>query len=343
MVVFMVAFFAIMWGVVQRFMARGEDLNRSAWEATYSERNLPIPGSGPREGYWGRRLGKATPDSLLGWHDSETHVDGLLDVDGSGYQHYRSREQGGGKFRIAIVGASTAAGAYASSIATTYFNVIGQSLDRSGMPSDIDILAAGAWKSIQEIKALERYLQQNRPDLVIFLNGLNDLTNGATSGHLYGEPFRTPDGVVTDPLYHSHDYEQRVSDYLNNMAVAGEMTSVRGIGMLVVLQPSLNERAKRTAIEERLLAASLAPHASSQALATGYDAIRRVLSDAQQAGNIRFLDCSRIFDRERETTFADLWHFSDAGHRVLGSIMANEIFGIMSKRLQSASIREGGK
>jgi hypothetical protein len=47
-------------------------------------------------------------------------------------------------------------------------------------------------------------------------------------------------------------------------------------------------------------------------------------------GNFYFLDGSRVFDSENETVFADIWHFSDVGHRVLGLIMAEKIAEIMS-------------
>jgi lysophospholipase L1-like esterase len=47
------------------------------------------------------------------------------------------------------------------------------------------------------------------------------------------------------------------------------------------------------------------------------------------SGTLRFLDCSRIFDQERATTFSDLWHFSDTGHEILGKMMAQEIAAML--------------
>jgi len=94
---------------------------------------------------------------------------------------------------------------------------------------------------------------------------LNDLTNGATAKTLYGEKIQPADGSSWTPLYHAHDYRQRVSDYLNNMDAAWTISHKAGCDMLVVLQPSLVERASRTKIEEALLKGSLVPHASAQA------------------------------------------------------------------------------
>jgi lysophospholipase L1-like esterase len=332
MLLVVVAFIYGAWIFAINYLNRGKNLNKTAWEATYTERYLPVPESGPREGYWGSRVGIGTPDVLTVWHDSETHISRLIDVDSAGHQHYQSREGGNGKYRVVILGGSVASGAYASSIRTTYFNVIGKRLEELGVPTDIDIVAAGAWKSIQEIKALERFFQASNPDVVVFLDGLNDLTNGATSRHLYGEPFKTSNGESADPIYHSHDYEQRVSDYLANMAVAQKLTAARNSDMLVVLQPSLNERAHRTAVEEKLLAASLVPHTSSLALTTSYEAIKRQLALMSRAGGFAYLDGSNLFDSEKETVFADIWHFSDVGHRVLGSVIADKIAEILNKR-----------
>jgi hypothetical protein len=91
------------------------------------------------------------------------------------------------------------------------------------------------------LKAFHLYLQNNKPDLVIFLNGSNDLNTGATSKTLFGEKVQTIDGSPFTPLYHAHDYAQRVADYLKNMKTAIEKTKKLELDMLVVLQPSLVE------------------------------------------------------------------------------------------------------
>ena len=54
--------------------------------------------------------------------------------------------------------------------------------------------AGGAWKSIQELRAFQLHLQRQPIDLIVFLNGLNDLTNGATAKTLYGEKIQPADG-----------------------------------------------------------------------------------------------------------------------------------------------------
>jgi hypothetical protein len=57
--------------------------------------------------------------------------------------------------------------------------------------------------------------------------------------------------------------------------------------------------------------------------------MREGLAQLERSGWLQFLDCSRAFDGERATTFTDLWHFSDFGHRILGTAMAARITTIL--------------
>ena len=70
---------------------------------------------------------------------------------------------------------------------------------------------------------------------------------------------------------------------------------------------------------------SLLPHPSAAVLQQSYQAMREGLAEMERSGLLYFLDCSRVFDGERATTFADLWHFSDFGHRLLGVAMAERM------------------
>jgi len=268
-------------------VTRGIRLNREAWELSFTERGFPVPPSGPREGYWGSRVGRAVPHPGLGWYQRELSIPGLIEIDKRGFQYYKSASRN--KSNVLILGGSVAFGAYASEIVKTYFHLIGEELERGSTPSDITIIAAGAWKSIQEIAALKLYGPLLRPDIVIFLDGLNDLTNGATSRTLYGQPVETLDSSKWTPLYHAHDYHQRVADYLENMRQAAELTAQLRSDLLVVLQPSLVERTPRTQIENVLLEGSLKPHASAAALMESYETMRRSLGERARSRSVHFL------------------------------------------------------
>jgi hypothetical protein len=306
----------------------GKALNALAWESSYTERGHSVPEGGPRGGYWGARIGPKVRHEKLGWREPQTSNPGNLDIDERGLQHYRTTASP--KRQAMIIGGSVAFGAYASSIATTYFNVLGAELERLGTPADLTIVAAGAWKAGQEARALVLYEPTIRPDLVVFVNGLNDLTVGSRANTVFGEKTPTRDGAPWTERYHEHDYDARVANDLEVIRSVGSYARLVGLPPpLIVLQPSLVERAHRTAMEERLLALSLLPHASAAVLQQSYRAMRNGLAEMERSGLLYFLDCSRVFDTERATTFADLWHFSDFGHRILGVAMAERMAPIL--------------
>ena len=305
----------------------GKALNQLAWEGSFTERDVAVPPSGPRDGYWGARLGSKIPDPKLYWREPPVRQPELLDIDEHGMQHFRTGMAT--KRRVLIIGGSVAMGAYASSIATTYFHVLGAELERLGTPADITIVASGAWKALQEGVAVEQYGDSLAPDLVVLLNGLNDLTVGSTARRLFGQETPTRDGSPWTTEYHEYDYDARVQVYLEIMRRVGSFVRRHERAALVVLQPSLAERSQPASIERRLLDASTVPLGPSDALRRSYQEMRDGLTELARQGWFHFLDCSRLFDGERATTFADLWHFSDFGHRLLADAMAAEIAPIL--------------
>ncbi|MEW5852390.1 MAG: SGNH/GDSL hydrolase family protein [Myxococcota bacterium] len=157
---------------------QGKGLNVRAWEASFLERNLDVPPDGPREGYWGARLPPHTKHSRFGWHMAEVHHPPLVDVDERGLQRVPGPRDAR---RVVILGGSVATGANASRADRTYFHRLAQLAAQDGVPVDITVFAAGAWKSVQEEEALRHFLHVEKPDVVLVLNGLNDVLNGATA------------------------------------------------------------------------------------------------------------------------------------------------------------------
>ena len=208
--------YAVWWRPARELAEGGKPLNERAWESSYTERGRAVPPSGPREGYWGVRLGAKVFDPHTGWHEPHVVIPGLVDIDERGLQRYVAA--GADKQRVLVVGGSVAQGAYSSSIDTTYFHVLGTELERLGTPADVTVVAAGAWKSLQELPALATYGPELHPDVVVVIDGLNDLTKGATARALYGQAVPTADGSAWSITYHTHDYEQRVADYLGRLS-----------------------------------------------------------------------------------------------------------------------------
>lgn len=160
------------------------------------------------------------------------------------------------------------------------------------------------------------------PDAVLFLNGLNDVTNGSNAHVLFGEKTATLDGSEWQLLYHEHDYPERVAVYLQHMRAARDLALAAGIEVIFVLQPALFEKSPRSAIEQTLEQGSLGPLGTRDQLLNAYAAIRDGLAALARTDRVYFIDASRAFDGDQATVFTDIWHFSDHGHRVLAELLA---------------------
>lgn len=307
------------------FPKRGSALSRDAWEKTYTERHLQVPPNGPRDGgFRGERLFPKSQHPATGWCEPPNAIPGILEIDQEGVQHLRSA--GPAKFTILFLGGSVAMGTYASSTEKAYFGRLAVMLAADGKPANITVFAAGAWKAAQDAAALEHVLQSGlKPDLIVFVNGLNDLTNGARADTLFGQPVATNDGSDWTKLYHSHDYKQRVAAYLRIMQAVITIANEHNSSLLIALQPALFERQPLSTVERQLLWASLAPHESQQVLVDSYSAMRTGLAHMEDKQRVFFVDCSKLFEGERPTTFTDMWHFSDFGHEKLAEELAPQI------------------
>jgi len=309
---------------------KGKSLNQKAWESSFLERGLFVPPKGPREGFWGSRLGKSKPDQELGWIHADIHIPGLVEIDQEGIQRFIPKKDP--EYQILIIGGSVAWGAYASSIENTYFSRAGNYLEGKFTPVEINVIAGGAWKSRQDFRALKRWGPKLKPDLVIFFNGLNDLTNGARANTAYGQKVTTKDGSEWNVLYHEHDYSDRVEEYLKSMKRAFRMSQNWNAFFLVVLQPSLTKKKNLTRIEKALLKGALLPHKSKGDLIQGLFQMKQGLEKLEKNKNFYFLDLSDIFIEERKTVFSDIWHFSDYGHDKVAQEMTKKIIEILTEK-----------
>lgn len=313
-----------------RRLPDGPDLNQKAWEASYRERGMTIPMRGPREGYWGSRISPKISHELLGWRENAISLPGLLEIDVNGIQRYRSNAENPNT--ILIVGDSVAFGAYASSLKTVYFHQIGTALDEQELGSNIYIFASGGWRSPEELIALQIFSNQIQPDIVVFLNGLNDLTTGMSATSSIANYMASRGGLTIHRQEHIQDYDDRTKQFLMNMHDAATRIRSWGGQVVFVLQPALFTRNTPTEIEKQLLTDTVVTmRLALPQLKRAYEKIRSGLTAEATNPGIHFLDASRLFSDEKFTTFSDMWHFSDYGHAVLARLIVDQLRLIISK------------
>jgi lysophospholipase L1-like esterase len=241
-------------------------------------------------------------DPDTGWHEAEMHRPGYVDQDAAGVQRYDSPEA---RAHVLVIGGSVAWGAYASRLDETYFAHAAQRLAALGSPVRISVLAAGAWTSEKELQAFRRDGPRLHPDVVVFLDGLNDLTQGK--------------GLSEDA---------RVRGYLDHLHEARDFAETKGIRVVLSLQPTLTGKRRKSAMEERVLdlmadKAAIVP--------TAYARMRVELRGLEDESGTRFVDCSDALAGETPTTFTDIWHFADPGHRLLGRCLADGLAPVVAR------------
>jgi hypothetical protein len=300
----------------------GVDLNKKAWESSFEERNQSPIFLDPREGYWGSKTHPKKKDSFLRWKERNINILHRVNVDVDGFQ-YVECDSHIPEYTILIIGGSVAYGAYASSEKNTYFSKLADFLEERQIYVKIFILAAGSWVSYDELVAFEKYGLDKSPDIVIFFNGLNDLTNIDTK------------------------FQERVSEYLLNMRGARYIAKNNNIISIFALQPFLPWKKKHTDIEKQILKLStgsagvsdwisgdnlILPNNYAYKLAPFYENTKQELKLLDDGKESFFIDCSGVFNDEQCTTFTDLWHFSDPGHLLVAEIFFNKLFRIINKK-----------
>jgi len=222
-------------------------------------------------------------------------------VEEDGWQHVGDVEDRD-KFHLIIFGGSVAFGAYASDLQKTYFSVMVRELKKRGIPIYVTIMAVGGWWSTHEVAAWATEGVGLNPHAVMFLDGLNDLTN----------PKEQP--MVS-----------RSKMYISNMGIAEMLAKRNSAKVIYALQPFLPSKKIKTGIEKRILELS----GDEKLLVEHHGIIAEWLKN-RHGDDIFLIDCSDIFTEEKETTFADIWHFSDPAHEMLGKHLAEHLYPILS-------------
>lgn len=280
---------------------QGTKINKKAWEACFSEHGLEVPASGPREGFWDVEIRPHEKHQVLQWIEGKRQKPGLFDFDERGMQYVKTKNA---TSQILVLGGSVARGAYASSIEKTYFEKAARILESEGYKRSFSILAASAWTSWQELNAFIQIGIQETPEVVVFLNGLNDLTG-----------------------FRDLTIEDRVVQYLTSMEAAALFAAQKGIQTVVCLQPILLDKPLASNLEKTILSYENEP----ENLKNGIQMMRVGLMELEKEGTIVFWDCSQALNDTEKTMFADIWHFADLGHEKLAKCLAESLLSILDE------------
>lgn len=254
--------------------------------------------------------------------------------------------------RIFLTGGSTAYGSGAPSQELTIGALLQAELNTAASGEqpryEVFTFANPGWVSTHERIAIENYLSELEPDLIVSLSGNNDVF-WADAGRnvlwfathsdeyvksLVNEALKATGRQPKPALPHAEPAAdkippEQVAARLAKNAVLGATALQHPpaqAGWLYVLQPNL--AATRKPLTERE-AAFITP--SREYYASCYAAIATQLSGLQLP-NFRFLNLSGVFDQlsQTEELFIDQFHFGDKGNRIIAQAMAPAVLQALS-------------
>ena len=244
--------------------------------------------------YSGPREGFWGAALTAGEHDSER-----IDIEGDVQEIVSGN---GSDVRILILGGSVAMGAYATSEETTYFGQLGRMLEEGGIQAHIRVIANGALTSNDELSHLISTGFDFNPDFVIMLNGLNDLF-----------------------LLTLKD-ERKLKYYESNMRNVAKLCQERGVHAVFAPQPSIMHK-PLSLIEIEILRRTVVP----PKMLPLYESMCASLRDICDDYDATFVDAHLTFSKMKETTFTDVWHFTDPGHEALAQVLRDALYPNISK------------
>ena len=280
----------------------GGDLRMAAWEASFTERLLTVPKSGPRDGVNGERITKRACGSSSNC-TKEIEIQGIVEVDENGFQYIGNKLDPSPS--ILIIGGSVAWGAGASDINNTYFSKLQKKLKEEYPDIGITVLATYGSTSHTDLNSFVAKGLDINPDIVIFLNGLNDITTK-----------RNPS-------------VQDVGNFYINMENARIISNRNRIVPIFIRQPFPGGKVNKTDFENRILELSNPDYAAN--ITNLYEYVGEGLNKLSISENSYYIDAAGCFDDEKETTFSDQWHFSDPAQKLLTECIYDDLLLILKK------------
>ena len=255
-----------------------------------------------------------------------------------------------GVYRIFLTGGSTAYGSGAPSQDTTVgalleakLNVLNAGGAGAKRRFEVFAFANPAWSTTQERIAIENYLSELEPDLIVSLSGNNDVFWGdagrnvlwystfsddyfnSVANAALGMAGRTPPAPLphAGPISGKVNPEQVAARLKKNVVLGATALNQGGVkaDWIYFLQPNLAATKKAlSARESEFLTSSRDYYIQS------YTQIAKALR-ALQLPNFTFVDLSSLFDLrgQGDEVFLDQFHFGDIGNEAIATAMAREV------------------
>lgn len=269
------------------------------------------------------------------------------------------KDTAGGRLRIFVIGGSAAQGSGASGRQTTWHALLEARLRDEFATDRIDVFVAamGAFVTVQERLVFDWAVAGRAPDLVIAVNGFNDVFTPLAGAVRPGDPLQMPRHyaefydrswahllksysavgrfvlrrrniraaeaigarIRSDPALAAATTESVRAIYTENMRYLLGRCGDLGIECLVFLQPfrALTERRRG------------APPGAATLFLSIYDTL-----PAGLAGRPGFHDLTGVFDAaEPDTIYTDPVHFNDAGQRLFAEAIFPPVRDAVRARL----------
>lgn len=251
-----------------------------------------------------------------------------------------------GVYRIFLTGGSTAFGSGAPSQDKTIGSLLNGLLadrlaQKAGRRYEVFTFANPSWASTQERIAIENYLSELQPDLVVSLSGNNDVFWGDAGRNvlwfaagadeyfqtLVNTGLRTAGRKELPALPQARPASQPVAAHLvsyrlqKNVRLGAHALRQVNADWIFFLQPTLSVTRKALSTREK----AFIP-ASQSYFVQCYELMSSGLAGLRQ-DNFRFVDLSKAFDGYQATdeVFLDQFHFGDKGNAVIANAMFSAI------------------
>lgn len=260
-----------------------------------------------------------------------------------------------GEYRIFIMGGSVAQGYGASAPEKKYYRLFENLLNENNPDKggkNFKVVSAGrlGYVSAQDLIFLLMGTLDFSPDLVIFLNGVNDVMTVTQYNEPPGHPFffhtlkkavaaakldkeleeaLKQSALLTEisamakkykvPVDNDLTSQNIVRHYRRNMTQAAQILNANKVPAILILQPTIHRKKHQSQQEMRFL--NRTPWETRNLWETAYPEFAESLKSISQTGKTDWADFRSVFDETAETIFIDSVHFNDMGQEIIAKAL----------------------